>query len=543
MGRRTRTLAALLGVIFVVGSNLPASAGSDEAWNREETAVIQASPRGFLDDPYRPVKVEPSGPVNVATTARPNIVVLMLDDIPAMDSRVWERMPTLDPFFLGEGLTFTRYFGNDPLCCPGRASFLTGLYTDHHGVWTNDARLFDPTESLATELQASGYTTMISGKYLNYTDRLARKRPPGWTYASIYGGGYYNYSLYRQGRAEYHDNDRNDYAPDVFSNEMIQQMRNSPPDKPIFAYAAPFVAHAGVDANGTHQPGIPIAAPRFKNSARCAGLPAWQPPNYNEADVSDKPAYIQARGMVPYAAGWPLQRLCESMLAADQEFARIRRELVAEGRFNNTLFLLTSDNGMSYGSHRVGTKFVPYSTQMPLFAFWADGRGLNPATSDAYLSNVDVAPTLCELAGCRMGPYPGGRGHPDGTSFLGLLTSASSSLPRHDALYEENRGITEGWPSWRALRTTPSASSDTSTSSNVRGEWHYIENDDPNASDPHAVELYDTSGGACWNWSAGMQGDPCELTNLAQDRQYAPLVALLHARLQRFVTDVDPRVP
>jgi arylsulfatase A-like enzyme len=226
------------------------------------------------------------------------------------------------------------------------------------------------------------------------------------------------------------------------------------------------------------------------------------------------------------------------MLDVDQEFTRIRRELTKEGRFNNTLFLLTTDNGMTYGAHRVGTKYVPYSTQMPLFAYWADGRGVSPAEADAYLSNVDIAPTLCQLGGCRMGPYPNGQRGPDGRSFLGLITAQSSSVPTRDALYEENRGNNDSWPPWRALRTTPS---------NPVGEWHYIENDISTAPtrpvDPNRIELYDTTGGDCWNWTVGMPGDPCELTNLARDPTYGSTVKLLHAQLRTYVTNVDPRIP
>ena len=205
----------------------------------------------------------------------------------------------------------------------------------------------------------------------------------------------------------------------------------------------------------------------YKGNARCAGLPNWDPANYNEADVSDKPAYIQARRPVPYVDGWPTVPFCESMLALDQEFTRIRKELTKEGRFDNTLFLLTTDNGMAYGAHRVGTKYVPYATQMPLFAYWASGRGVDPAQATNYLSNVDIAPTLCELGGCTMGPYPNGQKNPDGQSFLGLLTPQSSSVPVRTSLYEENRGNTDGWPPWRALRTTTSSRKDYTAVSNL----------------------------------------------------------------------------
>ncbi len=54
-------------------------------------------------------------------------------------------MPTIRSVFLEQGLRFSNFSANDPLCCPGRSNFLTGLYAHHHGVIENDGRLLDPT--------------------------------------------------------------------------------------------------------------------------------------------------------------------------------------------------------------------------------------------------------------------------------------------------------------------------------------------------------------------------------------------------------------
>src|SRR3954466_14174804 len=105
----------------------------------------------------------------VAAPQPPNIVVLMVDDLGVMDDRLLSVLPTINSTFLQHGVRFSDYIGNDPLCCPGRTSFLSGQFAHHTGVTVNDARLFDPRESLATELRGAGYQTFISGKYLNQT--------------------------------------------------------------------------------------------------------------------------------------------------------------------------------------------------------------------------------------------------------------------------------------------------------------------------------------------------------------------------------------
>ena len=487
-------------------------------------------PPGWVDDPTRPWIIPPQGPLHVATTVRPNVVVIMVDDLAEMDQRIWDRLPAIRSLFVDHGVRFTDYYGNDPLCCPGRANFLTGLYTDHHGVYTNNARLFDPSETVATELKAAGYETIIAGKYFNGTAALPQLWPPGWDHASISAGGYYYYLLFRNGVREYHDNDPNDYSGDVFSNDAVSFLRATPADKPVFAFLTPFGVHAGTDANAHRSSLLPVAANRFIGDPRCADIPPWHPANYDEADVSDKPSYIQLLKLhtVPlYADGWPMQPVCEALLSVDDEVARVVAELKAEGRFDDTLFLLTADNGMTFGAHRWDKKYVPYATQLPLYASWAAGRGTAPASSDAWLSNVDLAPTICQLAGCSMGPYPRDVPGQDGHSFLSLLTGTGPG-PARDALYEEHRELGLRVPEWRAIRTTPAS---------PLGLWHYIAYDDGHR------ELYDTSGGQCRDWQPGDPGDPCELDNLAGDPAYAVVQASLAARLASLIVHPLPSVP
>lgn len=106
----------------------------------------------------------------------------MVDDLGYMpDDRVLERLPNIKDLFLDGGLRFTAYYSETPVCCPGRAGFLTGQHTRHHGVVRNDARLFDPSNTVATMLDDAGYrTSMMAAKYLNMADRLTDHTPPGW---------------------------------------------------------------------------------------------------------------------------------------------------------------------------------------------------------------------------------------------------------------------------------------------------------------------------------------------------------------------------
>ncbi len=70
-------------------------------------------------------------------------------------------------------MEFTDTHGETPTCAPGRAGLLTGLHTHNHGVYqTDDGTLFQPDETIATELQGVGYHTIEVGKYLNLFERI-----------------------------------------------------------------------------------------------------------------------------------------------------------------------------------------------------------------------------------------------------------------------------------------------------------------------------------------------------------------------------------
>ena len=97
-------------------------------------------------------------------------------------------------------------------------------------------------------------------------------------------------------------------------------------------------------------------------------------------------------------------RTCETLLSADRLLAATLDELRAQGR-PEPLVILTADNGMAWGAHRWLLKHVPYATPVPFFIRWPAVLGEAPATVPTTVSNVDVAPTLCAIAGCRMGPY------------------------------------------------------------------------------------------------------------------------------------------
>lgn len=439
-----------------------------------------------------------------ATTNKPNIVVVMLDDINPIDGRLFtqQRTPNIYKYIISKGIKFENFFVETSLCCPGRVGFFTGQHTQNHGIGGLDGRPFDPTETFPVELKKSGYFTILTGKYINYYTRVStdRRLPPGWSrWNAIYEGNgkYYDYrTINGSGTITYHGSTAADYSTDVYANLNIKNLKEAPASSPIFSFISPFASH-----------NPRTSAPRHKTDSRC-NIAAWKTANYNEPDVSDKPKYMRDLAQLSGSTGYPLTTICRPILSVDDAVGRIATTLSNQGRLNNTIFILTADNGMSWGEHRLTDKTTPYATRIPLYVAWPQGRGNTPRTESSYLSMIDFAPTFCEIAGCSLTKYPNGQNKPDGQSFFSLLKDQQLSWKR-DAILESQPTVFEFGktlnakpytrPIWWAVRTTPDSS---------LGLWHYVE---------YATgerELYDLSNGPCYSWNSSKTGDPCELNNL-----------------------------
>jgi arylsulfatase A-like enzyme len=503
-----RRWAAVLTVLPSDGRDTGAPAPQQPARRAISLSGAAAADAGVIrhggGSPGSPRAAGPAGTASALRplpASRPDIVLLIVDDLAEMDLRVWNRLPTIRRLFLDQGIRFTDAFSNDPLCCPGRAALLTGQRTPHHGVLVNDARAFDPRVSLGTELSALGYHTVYAGKYFNRTERLAQRHPPGWDHALVYSGGYWRVPLWKDGVAIRADGEEGSYTTDIIRRTAVGWLRQAPPD-PLLLVLSPYAVHSGLTAEG-RQLGyeMPAPAPRHRGDPRCAGIPPWRPPAYNEADRSDKPAWLQASPRTPYRDGWPLGLVCETLLSVDAMLAAVERTLIEQGR-RDVLYVLVGDNGMAFGDHGWAKKRVPYATRLPLLMHWAAGLGTAPRRIRSTVSNIDIAPTLCEIAGCTMGPFPDGD-PVDGLSLVPLLDGSVDRLPR-DVLIEEHH-TTYTNPRWVGVRTTRGS---------PLGSWVYTRYE------TGAEELYD------------LAGDPAQLENRARDPAFAAKKAQLVAALE-----------
>ncbi|MDQ4108858.1 MAG: sulfatase [Actinomycetota bacterium] len=373
------------------------------------------------------------------TAGRPNIVLIVTDDQRYDTLHV---MPEVQRLLVRRGMSLRRAIVTNPLCCPSRATILTGRYSHTTGVYTNGApnggwTVFQPSEpnTIATALQDVGYRTALIGKYLNGYGGATPYVPPGWDkWLAIHGGGgYFNYSMYDHVRGLVNYGSRpSDYSTDVIRRHAVSFILNAPEDRPLFMMVTPFAPH-----------GFPIAAPRHDGDL--ASAPVRLSPAVNEADVSDKPAYIASRGTVSDGSVRTRTRNhWETLLAVDEMVSRILEVLAATGRAGNTLFIFTSDNGVANREHRWTGKQVPYegSIRVPL-VMRLPGVVPPNTVSVALVSNVDVAPTIADFAGASLPA--------DGVSLRPMLAGTASSA-RSSVVLEHVESI-PAVPTYCGVRT------------------------------------------------------------------------------------------
>jgi N-acetylglucosamine-6-sulfatase len=374
------------------------------------------------------------GAETAAAQTQPSVVLIITDD------QRWDTlsvMPTVQSELVSRGVTFTNAFVTNALCCPSRATFLTGKYSHGTGIYLNrrphgGAANFKASSTVATWLNRRGYSTALVGKYLN--NYVGPARPPGWDRWVAFSGApnYYHYRLSVDGTTVAHGGQELDYSTDVLAAEADSFIRTA--TGPLFLHFSPFAPHfRRADALDV--------TPAVRHAGTFAGLPGWRPPNYNEPDVSDKPAWLRLRtpSLTPeiQAKGDTFrQRQLEALLAADDAVATIIDALNDTGRLSNTLVIYASDNGNDWGEHRRFSKLVPYETsiRIPLVVRY-DALVAAPRTDDRLAVNIDVAPTIADAADVIA---PGA----DGRSLLPALANPGLGW-RNDFLLE-HLGVADG---------------------------------------------------------------------------------------------------
>src|SRR5215204_2329454 len=387
---------------------------------------------------------------SLAQTAnpQPNIIFILTDDMRKDDLNIY--MPKTTTKLVAKGMSFSNAFVSNALCCPSRATIMRGQYAHNTDVWFNN-NVFDPDpnvrdggwlgykgngyedENVATRLHDAGYVSGLFGKYLNGygATTVPTTPPPGWDdWFAFSQAQYYDYDVNDNGTIRHFGTTNSDYSTDVLKREVQQFIgTNVAQGKPFFAYVTPYAPHA---------PATP--APRDRHAFDQAKAPRLA--SFNEADVSDKPPWIQSLRMLTSTDIAKIDQRhedrVESLQAVDDLVAGVVGKLAAEDVLSNTYIVFTSDNGWHHGEHRIQQeKARPYEEdiRVPLVI---RGPDVQPHSStDKLVLNADYYPTFMDLAGAQTPTYV------DGRSLLPVLMGSTTTSWRTAILTEGRKYSTD----------------------------------------------------------------------------------------------------
>ncbi len=430
-------------------------------------ALLSALSLGFLSaacggsgltSPSAPTSPTPP----VATVSRPNIVFILLDDA---EEAMTSNMPRIRSAFIDKGLRFNNAFANTPLCGPSRSNVLAGQFAHNTGVIANagsdagypawSSRGYD-SNNIGPWLKAAGYKTGIFGKYENdypntgsagYSETFV---PPGWddwrVVMSDRTATNNLYTLNENGVLRTYTGDTGGYQTDILSERMQSFIKNvkANSSQPFFAF---------LSLGAPHTPTEPAA--RYLSAYPGATAPRGR--SFNEADMSDKPRWLQSQAPLMDSAtiaeiDSDYRGSLQALLSVEDAVDALFQTLDQLGLASSTYVFFTSDNGLHRGEHRLrGGKNTPYeeSIRMP---FYVRGPGVPPAKSVDHLTGlVDLAPTFLGLAGAAVPASV------DGLSFVPVLSATPPALSawRQEMLIEHpgGAGLPVQIPPYYAVRT------------------------------------------------------------------------------------------
>ena len=431
------------------------------------------------------------------TEKKPNFLFVLVDDQPydavGFSNRYpFLKTPNIDKL-AKEGVNVKNFFVTQSICSPSRASFLTGTYPHIHGVNQNN-KYVDPDWTnyapFSTHLQKSGYETAHIGKIHMAWKRAKEHIRPGFDYwfSFIGQGQYFNPKVNDNGR----ETQIEGYMTDILTDKTVDWLVNKrDPDKPFSLN----LWHKAV-----HEKHLP--APRHEDLFQDDPLP--EPPfDTHKETFKGKPEWLRRKtygfkwnenDKIPEELPeitWPINKhkymqLLRSLIAVDESLGKVIKTLEEIGELENTVIIYSSDNGYFMGEHTFIDKRLAYENSMrvPMIIRYPKLISKSSVVDEQCL-NIDIAPTILDLAGVNKPSYM------QGESMLKLISGKKDKSWRKSMLFEYY--VDDAWPyagpNQVAVRTN---------------EYKLIDN----FLEDDIDELYD------------LKNDPGEMTNLINDSSY-----------------------
>ena len=455
---------------------------------------------------------------DVSYSSKPNIVFILTDDqawnVLGKDGRYeFMKTPNIDQLSR-EGLVFENAFVTTSLCSPSRACFLTGSYAHTNGVYINEDSDPDPNVPFLPQvLQEAGYETAFVGKWHMKPGAEPREGFDYWL--SFDGQGkYINPPLNEDGR----DFIEEGYITDILTDYAVRWLEK-PKDKPFCLFLWHKAVHAPFTPAPRDSAAFPEALiPEYENwYDDMENKPEWlrrgwvygvHNKNWKDSEGKPVPEKIKPRPWDPKNPKW--MNYLRAILAVDKSTGDIRHCLAELNILDNTVLVFGSDNGFFLGAHQRGDKRLMYeeSLRIPLIIRYPEMIEAGIKNSELVL-NIDLAPTLIELAGAKV-PV-----EMQGASFVPLLKNEVVDW-RKSFLYEYfQEPYAPGFVTVAGVRNK---------------RYKYIEGPDM-INDIN--ELYD------------LETDPGEMNNLINSPEYQSIKSEMISELERLKIETrhfDPEI-
>jgi arylsulfatase A-like enzyme len=448
-------------------------------------------------------------PPRVEAPGRPNILVILLDDLRwdavGYAGHPHVRTPQIDRI-AGEGVNFRNAFTTTSLCSPSRASLLSGVYAHRHGVTDNFTELPATLETFPKVLQRVGYTTAYVGKW-HMGENNDEPRPG------------FDYFVTHKGQGQYFDTEFNfngqrrekrpGYYTSVVTDIALDWLRTDHQQKPWMMILGHKAAHSFYTPEPKYAhafDGVPVRYPA--SASALEGKPEWIKErrdtwhgiygplfDWRKKFPDDRPEAVKDFENMVHAY-WA------TILSVDDSVGRLRRWLDETGQLENTVMVFVGDNGLLEGEHGMVDKRTMHepSIRIPMAVRYPE-LTRSAKVVDQQVLAIDMAPSLLELAGA---PALSGI---DGRSWVSLVKRGDDQWRRSWFYYYNYEKQFPYTPNVRGIRT---------------GDWkyvHYPHGDD--GPDRHLAELYD------------LRKDPGELKNLIKDPASARELESLKKELAR----------
>lgn len=394
---------------------------------------------------------------------QPNIFVIMADDLGSAELGCTGsdliRTPNIDRL-RKEGMLFTHGYSGACVCAPSRSTLVTGQHLGHtqirdngeipnfDGLYGGQRGLLPGTETIGRVLRNAGYKTAAVGKW-----GLGGPNPDEIHGHPLYQGfgfwygylcqrnahNYYPYYVWRNfEKVDLAGNDRSlegeQYVPDLMADETLAWIEQNADDPMLLMYWTP-VPHLALQ------------------------VPPDSLQEYLDLDWNDPP-YTGGAGYLP--CDNPRARYAAMITRWDRDVGRIMDKLVELGLDEDTLIIVTSDNGATYSVGGYDPAFFNGSgglrgakgslweggVRVPFIARWP-GRIEPDTTSDFPVASWDLYPTALELGGATTTVEL------DGISIAPTLLGEPGQTPRNPLYWETPSGsglqaVRDG--DWKAVR-------------------------------------------------------------------------------------------